>query len=307
MYKLYIGNEPYLSLREAHKYLQQLKDDSFEYISIDAEKIDSNSLIDTISSQNLFSNQRIIFLKRIYKNKKKVEIIEFLLEYLPNLTTDRIIIWEDQKVSSITRYVKFFKSNNKLEEYNKLNKRSFSRWAKEKSIEEGLSLDINTIDILSQHSNFDPERFGNTLKKIKLLEKDNITREDIEMISPNTLEEDIWKLIEEINHGDKNRLNTLEKILRQGVDPHFIISMLARNLRLVTLTKRLRNKGYATREIASILKVPPFTVPSLINGSENYSIDKIKYLYEKISNLDYEIKIGRIEPTLGLTLLCTRL
>ena len=77
MYKLYIGNEPFLSLREAHKYTNKIKDDGFEYINIDVEKADITTVIDTISSQNLFSKQRVILLKRVYKNRKKDNLIKF--------------------------------------------------------------------------------------------------------------------------------------------------------------------------------------------------------------------------------------
>jgi DNA polymerase-3 subunit delta len=305
MYKLYIGNEPFLSLREAHKYTNKIKDDGFEYINIDVEKADITTVIDTISSQNLFSKQRVILLKRVYKNRKKDDLIQFLMDYLPNLSSDRIIIWEDQKVSSITRYVKFFKKDNKLEEYNKLNRRTFLTWARDEIKEKELTLDNNLISLLSELCNFNPERFENSIKKIKLLEKENITTEDINLLSVDTLEKDIWELIDNINNSTGNQIKILEKILSQGTDPNYIISMLARNLRLVTLTKELREKGYATREIASILKIPPFTIPALINASSKYSMEKIKTLYEKLSNLDYEIKVGRIEPALGLTLFST--
>lgn len=306
MFKLYIGNEPYLSFKEAIRFTKTFKDNpELEYISIDVEKEDSGKIIDLISSQSLFSPNRVIFLKRVYKNKKKEDIIEFLLEYLPNLQNDRIIIWEDQKVSAVTKYVKFFKKEKCIEEFNKLNKRTFSTWAKSAIEENSIKLDSGSMRLLSEYSNYDPERFENILKKIKLLNKESITQEDIELLSPNTLEQDIWKLLDDINNNSGNQINTLEKILRQGIDPNYIIAMIARNLRLITLTKTLRDKGAHSKEIASVIKVPPFTVPSLIKASERYNGEMLKKVYEKLTNLDYEIKVGRIDSKLGITLLCT--
>ena len=51
--------------------------------------------------------------------------------------------------------------------------------------------------------------------------------------------------------------------------------------------------------------VPPFTVKTLVEASDKYDWDKIMNKYEKLCNLDYEIKIGKIDPKLGLTLFCT--
>ena len=81
--------------------------------------------------------------------------------------------------------------------------------------------------------------------------------------------------------------------------------MIVRNVRLITMAKHMVEKGASYSEIASTLKIPPFTVGPIVNSANRYSLEKIKTVYEKLSSLDYEIKVGRIEPKLGLTLICT--
>jgi len=306
MYKLYIGNETYLSFTEAKKFVKTLRDESqFEYISMDAEKIKAGDLIDILSSNSLFNTQRVIFLKRVYRNKERESIITFLLEYLDSNSTDYIVLWEDQKVSSVTKYVKFFKQKNLLEEYTKLNKRTFASWAKGILNSENININNNALDLLIQYSNYDTERFENSIKKLKLLDNDSISEEDIRELYPNTLEEDIWKLLDEINSENGQPLLILENLFKQEVDPNYIISMIVRNIRLITMAKYMIEKGSSYSEIASVLKIPPFTVGPIVSSANRYTSEKIKTVYEKLSSLDYEIKVGRIEPKLGLTLLCT--
>ncbi|OGC42897.1 DNA polymerase III subunit delta, partial [candidate division WS6 bacterium RIFOXYD1_FULL_33_8] len=237
--------------------------------------------------------------------KDKEQLIPFLLEHLERNSTDNIIIWEDQKVSAVTKYVKYFKTKNLLEEYDKLNKRTFITWAKEIVKKNNIQLETDAINLLIQYSNFDTERFENNLRKLKLLGKELITSKDVREIAPDTLEEDIWKLLDEMNIQNGKPLKVLEKILNQKVDPNFIFSMIARNMKLITMTKHLTDKHTSFQQIASILKVPPFTVKPLLDASEKYSWEKIVNKYHKLCNLDYEIKTGRIEPKLGLTLFCT--
>ncbi|MFA5623115.1 MAG: DNA polymerase III subunit delta, partial [Candidatus Dojkabacteria bacterium] len=265
----------------------------------------ASDLVDLLSSPSLFNSSRLIFLKRIYRNKEKESIVNFLLEYLPSNRTDRIVIWEDQKVSAVTRYVKFFKSNNQLEEYTKFNKRSFLTWAKDSIKQMDINIDSNAINLLSTYSNYDSQRFENNLKKLKLIGKDSITEEDIREFSPDTLEEDIWKLLDEINSESGKPLLILENLLRNSTDPHYIIAMILRNIRLLTMTKYLIEKNTQYTEMPSILKIPPFTLRPLVNASHKYTTERVNKIYEKLSSLDYEIKVGRIEPKLGLTLLCT--
>lgn len=306
MYKLYIGNETYLSFTEAKRFVKNLRDESeFEYLSMDAEKIKAGELIDVLSSNSLFNTQRIIFLKRVYRNKEKDSIISFLLEYLDSNSTDYIVIWEDQKVSSVTKYVKFFKQKNLLEEYTKFNKRTFASWAKNILNQEALNINSNALDLLIQYSNYDTERFQNGIKKLKLLDSDLISENDIRELHPNTFEQDIWKLLDEINSEDGQPLLILENLFKQEVDPNYIISMIVRNVRLITMAKHMVKNGSSYSEIASALRIPPFTVGPIVNSANRYSSEKVKTVYEKLSSLDYEIKVGRIEPKLGLTLLCT--
>ncbi|MGI6423262.1 MAG: DNA polymerase III subunit delta [Candidatus Dojkabacteria bacterium] len=305
MYKLYIGNDTYISLTKAKSFVNQLKkENSLESITIDVEKINASDLIDNLSSNSLFSDSRIFFLKRVYRNKEKDIIIEFLLNYLQNENGNHIVIWEDQKVSSVTKYVKFFKTNNLLEENSKLNKRTFQSWGRKEAEELEINISNEAILLLSQYSNYDTERFINSLKKLKLLNKEKIEVEDIRDFSTNTLEDSIWEFLDEINNNGKP-LTVLNRLLNQGVDPHFIISMISRNIRLIALTKHLIEKRTPYSQMASILKIPPFLLKSLIDSSNRYSIDRIKKIYEKLASLDYEIKSGKLEPNLGLTLLST--
>jgi len=309
MYKLYIGNETYLSFKNAKLTIKTVLDQSdSEYISLDAEKTESSKVIDLFSSQSLFNKPRVIFVKRLYKNKDKENLIPSLMEYLEKDPPDTVILWEDQKVNSITKYVKFFKLRNVLEEYNKLTKPSFYKYAKELCTEYNLNIDSDLIKTLSVYSNYNIERFENSIKKIKLLsDTEKISKQDIDIVVVDTLEEDIWRLLDEMNSSQGKPLSILDKILNQGIDSKYILPMIARNIRLITLTKHLIQKGTTYSEIASLLKIPPFTVRPLVEASEKYDWGKLKNKYEKLCNLDYEIKIGRIDSKLGLTLFCTTL
>jgi len=307
MYKLYIGNETYLSLKRAQEDIRELlKNGNLEYISLDAEETESSKIIELLSSQSLFNLPRLIFLKRLYKNKDRENLIPYILEFLKNNTADNIIIWEDQKISSVTKYVKFFKTTNSFVEVNKMYKPAFIKFANELSKEYGLDMNREVVTLLCTYSNYDTQRLENNIKKLYLLELNKkIEEEDIKNVIADTLEDDIWKLLDEMNKTKGQPLKILERILSQRVDPKYIFPMIARNMRLITMTKYLLDHHYKYSEIASIVGVPPFTVKTLVEASDKYDWDKIMSKYEKLCNLDYEIKIGRIDPKLGLTLFCT--
>jgi DNA polymerase-3 subunit delta len=298
IYKLYHGSSPYLSLKALKQEIGSYSDVEFQIVN--AETRDAQSIFDLLGSQTLFVTQRGIIIKRLYKNKEKEKLIESVLALLKsNQSSDYIFFWEDEKVRSTTKYYKFFKEKSLVEQYDELNKRSFMSWLKEELDANTLKLDSNSQRMLSEKSNYDPERCANEIKKLKLDPDANL--EDI----ANTIERDIWGLIDAINTKDRARsMEILENLYTQNNDPNYVLSMLARNLRQLTLVKHLNEQNKSFKEICSILRIPPFTLPQILETSKKYEFRNIVQIYKKLANLDFQIKTGKIDGQLGLTLIC---
>lgn len=309
MFKLYHGQEPYLTRRVAREEFMRLKKEYPEYETsiIDCQTADQQNIIETYQSQGLFSNGKILYFKRLYTRKDKADILDDLLERMLEESDDfHIIFSEEQKIPSNTKYFKSFKANKNDFETKKLNKRTFMTFAKAEVAKTDINIANDALFTLCQQCNYTPEKLVNELNKLKLSGKTDISTEDVQELTADTLESDIWGFIDAIN-GKSNRMSIeiLEDLFKQRVEPIFILSMIVRNTRLILLTKCLVDEGQGSKEIAKELKVPPFTVPSLINSANQMSYDKIAFIYDKLANLDYQIKTGQIEPKLGLTLLTT--
>ncbi|MDD3474534.1 MAG: DNA polymerase III subunit delta [Candidatus Dojkabacteria bacterium] len=301
MQKLYHGNNQFLSLRAIHATLTD-EYSKMEIVHIDAESNNASQIIDTIYSPSLFSTPRVYFIKRLYKNKEKDILLNNLFGILDSKPLE-LLIWEDQKIRSNTKYYKFFKEKNSLEEFNELNKRTFVTWAKNEVSNYPIRIDQGNLNTLSERSNYEPERFINNLNKLTLTGDSDITKDILDKVVADTLETDIWKLMDNINQSHQKAINTtLDKLLEYNVDPNYILAMIARNLRLSVQTKYLLDTGNTEKQIASILKLPPFAIYPIVKSVKNINKDRILLQYKKLSNLDYEIKTGRIDPILGLSL-----
>ncbi|MHC1716523.1 MAG: DNA polymerase III subunit delta [Candidatus Dojkabacteria bacterium] len=308
-YKLYHGSSSYLSLERVHSYISEIKatESSTEIKFVDADSCDPDKLLDLLSSQDLFSPKRAFILKRLNKNKKKDLVIEKISTLLTSKDSlDILIFWEDQKIKANTKYFKIFKEEKSIEEADELNKRSFIPWLRSRLQDANLKIEPDAIKDFARRTNYDPERSLSEIEKFCLNDNDKIiTKEDINLLITDTLEENIWALIDAINQWNKPRsIEILENLTKQSVDPNYTISMLGRNIRLVTLTKFLLQENHSSKDIASLLKVPPFLIPSLISTSRSYKEEKLVTIYSKLSNLDFQIKTGKIDGNLGLTLIC---
>lgn len=307
---LFHGKNTYLSLKEAKEYISQLLQvtPSLTFQTVNAEKAEPDSVVQSYRNQGLFSpDGTVILLKRLYRNPYRDDLFQDLKEFIQSeLNGTTVVVWEDQKISSNTRYLKFFKEKDEVRESLELNRRAFTAWAIEEAKRMDLTLSRELIYQIGASSNFDPERFINNLTKIKLYGKEKIGAEEVSQILTNTFEHEIWDLIDSINSNKTDVVaDILGKLIRQGVDPNYMIALVARNIRLLLMCKDLLTQGAEYRSIASTLRIPPFTVAPIAKKAKETDQSKLETIYRKIYNLDYEIKTGNIDPALGLTLLAT--
>jgi len=311
MHFLHHGKLSFLSLREAHKKINTLKKENseLEVITIDADSSDLNFIIQNLSTTDMFSPGKILFIKRSQANKKKKELSEAIIKWIETPSENTYaIFWEDTKVASNTRYFKAFNNSKSTFEAAALNKRTFITWAKAEIKELALDMETAAINLLAQNSNFEPERFIGYLDKMSLSGNKKISIEEVKENSANTLETTIWYLLDVINGSKEGKpIKILDDLLAQKESAIFILAMIIRNTRLLILTKTLLEQDKDSKSIAKILKIPPFTVYALIGSAKKTTMKKLKSLYKMLYNLDFEIKTGGIDADLGLTLIATRL
>lgn len=313
MIKVYFGENSFLSKKAVLSEGETIRNQNpnIEYVSIEAGEVEASTIINLYRMQDMFSPRKLILLKRLSSNSKYKDIIEDIFEFWEEdgFSNSDLLVWEDGKIAKNTRYYKGFDSKKAIFDYPKFNKRSFATWAKEEISRRGMQAGYEELQTLALMTNYNPEAFENELAKFKLASKTHILLSDIKEIANDNHEYDIWQFLDAINSKDqkKEAIEIIENLLKNKVDANYILAMIARNTRLLILTCHLLNNGFQDKEIISILKIPPFTLPSIKHNAQNADIKQLIYIYEKIYNLDFEIKIGNIEPSLGIILLTTKL
>jgi DNA polymerase III subunit delta len=312
MIYLYHGKDSFLSYRNAKSQLLETleKKPHLEKLIIDADSVELDHLVADIFTQNMFGGDKAILIKRFTQNKAYKDKQDALLEMISSHkeSETHLIFWEESKIASNTKYFKVFDSEKKAFGSDELNKRSFATWAKAEVKNSEIKIVPDALEALMEFSNHETERFASELSKYKLSNKSEITIADVIDGSTNTIESTIWHLIDVINGVKPGKaIAVIDELLGQHEAPHFMLAMIIRNTRLLIMTHELLSKGEDSKTIASTLKIPPFTVYAIIKSAQKTDKAKLKALYRMLYNLDFEIKIGNIEPELGLTLLATRL
>ena len=129
----------------------------------------------------------------------------------------------------------------------------------------------------------------------------NITKEDIDNIIRENIEDDIFALTNAILQKDtKKSIKIYKDLLLMGEEPIKLIVMVANQFRLILQVKLMIKNGYKQIEMASIIKEHPYRVKLAL--SSDYSEEELIKNIKKLYKLDYDIKVGNIDKNFGFEL-----
>lgn len=285
-----------------------IKADIMNTQEFDALDCDVNEFIDYCLTTPFFSDYKIcilknpVFLTGESSKKDYSEFVEKLEYYLENENPSTILI--------------IYANYDKLDERKKITK-LLKEKTNFKKIEtpnpEQLAnilikmFQKNNINISIDDSLFIIEKVGNNLVDLqKEVEKlslykpnDTLSREDIEDFIVYDIDASIFDLSNAILEKNiPKALDTFDNLVREGFEPIVLISVLANQLRIALMASLYQRQGYNQIEIAKKMKIHPYRVKLALKLQ--YKNEDIKDILLKLSELDYQIKIGKVNKYKGL-------
>ena len=95
----------------------------------------------------------------------------------------------------------------------------------------------------------------------------------------------------------------MHKHLRIGDSPMYLLSMINYQLRNLIIIKELAPFYKSPWAISKMTGLHPYVVRKTLNLIDNFTIDQLKKIYQKIFQVDLNIKTSKIESKLALDLL----
>ncbi|MBF8982021.1 DNA polymerase III subunit delta [Lutibacter sp. B2] len=319
---LFCGKEYYLIEKTISTIKDDLVDKDFQalnYQLIDGQNTSVDFILNACETLPFMREKRVVIIKNFecfFSKRKNInedgekKIAEYLSE-MPKSTYLFFLVTEE-----IDKRKKLFKSIKKcgrIIEFNKLSGTELHKWIvkmfkkRNKSIsnKEG-SLLIEVVGYEDRNSIKTLKDLENEIEKLSSYvgERDYITCQDIETISPKSLENNIFTLVESIGENKTDQaLLLLNDMLLQGESEVKILYMIIRQFRHLYQIKLMINQGYTNIGIGPKLKLQPFVVTKYIRQVKHFNIEALKEVLEECLYTDANIKQGKINPRLGIELL----
>ncbi len=304
LYLLY-GTENYLIKREIDKILNA---NSIEKINVSEYNLEIDNFKDIIEDANtisLFADKKAIIVNNSYlftgKSIKNENDPELFLDYFKNVNPDSIIIFivDSEKLDERKKIVKEIKKIGTVKDFNKKNDLTDIL----KNMFEGYNISIQDIRFMIDRCGNNLDILSQEVNKIKIYkdEDKNVTKEDIINLTSKNIDIDIFGFVDTIVNKNKNKaLEIYKEMLINGEEPIKILVILANQFRIIYQAKELYKQGYSGNDIATMIGIHPYRIKLALEKAINYNSDTLLDYLEKLADLDYDIKIGNIESSLGL-------
>jgi DNA polymerase-3 subunit delta len=301
------GQDAYRShqkLKEIVEYYKKIHKRGLNLRYFDDENLSFQEFKNEIETRSIFQEKKLIVLKGVFNNGDFQE--EFLKQRGKLIDSDNIIlIYEKKELEKDNPFLKFLKKKAKYQEFRPLEGQKLKNWVKKElrdyqfSCRRKTGLGQTKIEekALSRLIDFIGNnlwQMSNEIKKLVNYKNKGVIRiEDVEALVRPKIELGIFRTIDAIAlRNKKQALELLRKHLEKGDAPLYLLAMINFQLR-----------NLLTIKSGASLSAHPYVVRKTIQQARNFSLGELKKIYQKIFQVDLDIKTGKIEPEVALDLL----
>lgn len=237
------------------------------------DDVEDLSLLASHGTQHgLFGEQPILVLRNLLKSISPT--------WLDDHAEQDIVFVETQKIDKRSATYKKIVQIGIEEEFTQKDKGQLFAWVRTK----GLSIEPKVLQLLWDRHGANMWLWHHELEKLSAFAAyDNtITTEHIEIISKKTLEENIFEFVDAFGNRTMTALAQYARIIESGADQFYLLSMLARQVRLLLLAT----------ETDGLTGNHPFVVQKLKQQIQQWNVQELKDVYNHLVQIDYRVKTG---------------
>ena len=242
-----------------------------------------------------------MFGKKIVKvfGLDKIDDSDFLIKYFDNALDNVLILVSYKELDNRKKLTKVLKEKT---EYKEIFSYDFNGYVKERL--DGFKMNFMTINLLVSYCDGDIKRLFNELEKLKLYKFNEkvITLDDVNRIVRKGYDSTIFNLIDEINSGNKEKIYSIyRELLMENETEEKILYTIANHYRLLYKVK-IKSMSMSDSEMIRVYRLHPYRLTKLKEQCRLVSREKILFMLKGLSDVDINVKSGKMDISTGMFL-----
>lgn len=234
---------------------------------------------------------------------------EAFVEGLGDLPDTTELIFIDGGVQPGNPLLQALRPLAQVQEFKSLKQNEVAAWIKQRAQHHQISIEPRAIAALATLVGNDLWTLDSELQKLDIAAGDNqITEADVRSMVSLAREPNIFAMADAVIEGRAHdAADLVQRLLADGVAPQRLLAMLARQYRLLLLTKDALQRGQRSAEISTRLRVQGFVMQRLLKQAPGYSIERLRRIYRRLLEADLSIKRGVFDDETAIELLLLEL
>jgi len=304
-YLLY-GNESYLIRYYKNSLSEAVLDGGNEMNRsvFTGKNPDISEIVGLSETLPFFSSYRLI----IIENSGFFSSQNSMADFIEKIPDTAVILFTDYEVDKRSRLFKVVSKHGLCTEFNAENEKSLVPWLIGLFTKNGVKITESIAIYMISRVGTGMDTLSNEADKLTAYayEKGFIEKKDIDEVCPETIADQIFKMMDSLGRKDRTAvLRYYYDLLERREAPLKILSLITRHFHILLHVKELSESG-RTSEAASLLSVPAFAIKNYLPQVKNFSSELLKEALEYSASLDKDIKTGLINEKTAVEALLIR-
>ena len=264
------------------------------------------STIPFMSNKRIIITRNLIFhLEKIKNNRKDQDINSWdnLPEFLKNLPdTNQLINIEESVKLNNNLFIQKVLNEFQVRNFRAPTIKDLPDWIVKRAQFKSISIDFKIAKTIADLVGVNLRIIDSELDKLNLY-TNNINQSDVKEIVSNAKDANIFYAIDALLDNDQSvALSHIKDLLVNGRRASYIITMIARQIRLIIFAKHYYTVGYNEAKIGSLLSLTGYPLRKVLEQNRKIDKGQLIRIHFELVKLDYSLKTSNIDEDLALEL-----
>ncbi len=313
---LFTGTSEIFIKNRMNRIIQSFNKYEYTIIKYDMETTSLSTVLSDAITVPFLEELKIIILKNpkfLTKSATSTkDEIKAMLKYLKNPCDSTLLIIDatNTVINQSNEIYKMLKNVARIIDYPDPEEIELKGWIVRSFDANGIDIKDDALTLLLEYIGDDQARLSQEIDKLSSYvgKGGTIRKEDIKLLVPKNINNEIYLLIKAIINHDLALTNQIyNNLITHTKDSLTIFSLISNKFKELLSTYRLLKYGYSQSDIAKFYNVSTGKAYYIVQEARAFKLSDLEFYIDKLAELDYQIKSGKLDKTIGLELLLLKL
>ena len=313
---LFTGTSEIFIKNRMNRIIQSFNKYEYTIIKYDMETTSLSTVLSDAITVPFLEELKIIILKNpkfLTKSATSTkDEIKAMLKYLKNPCDSTLLIIDatNTVINQSNEIYKMLKNVARIIDYPDPEEIELKGWIVRSFDANGIDIKDDALTLLLEYIGDDQARLSQEIDKLSSYvgKGGTIRKEDIKLLVPKNINNEIYLLIQAIINHDLALTNQIyDNLITHTKDSLTIFSLISNKFKELLSTYRLLKYGYSQSDIAKFYNVSTGKAYYIVQEARAFKLSDLEFYIDKLAELDYQIKSGKLDKTIGLELLLLKL